>query len=87
MNIYEPTKQEEDALWSHLKNYHDVLVDYGFEFIFQANNYDEALQRKDKEWQEQCINDMEMLNQRIEAIYKGANLIANAFEETKQLNY
>jgi outer membrane receptor for ferric coprogen and ferric-rhodotorulic acid len=85
MNIYTPTKQEEDALFSHLKNYYDNIYELNHEFNFSLNSYDEALQRKDKEWQEQCINDMEMLNQRIKAIYKGANLIATAYKETETL--
>jgi hypothetical protein len=85
MNIYKPTQQEEDALWSHLKNYYDNIYELNNEFEFSLNNYDEALQRRDKDWQEQCIDDMDMINQRIEAIYKAANLIATAYKKTECL--
>lgn len=85
MNIYTPTQQEEDAVYNHLKSYHDVLIDYNFQFIYQSTEYDEALQMRDKDWQEECIDNMDMINKRIEAIYKGANLIATAYKKTECL--
>lgn len=85
MKLYKPTPQEEDAVYKHLKNYYDILSELEYEFNFSLNNYDEALQRNDKDWQELCIDDMGMINKRIKAIYKGANLIAIAYQETKNL--
>jgi hypothetical protein len=85
MKPYKPTQQEVDALYKHLENYSYDLYTLNHEFNFSLNNYDEALQRRDKDWQEKCIDDMDMINQRIEAIYKAANLIATAYKKTECL--
>ncbi len=85
MKIYEPTKKQEDALWSHLQNYYDNIYELNHEFTASENDYYDAVDEKDKEEQKKCLNDMAMINKRIEAIYKAATLIATAYKETETL--
>lgn len=85
MKIYKPTKEQEDALWSHLKNYYDNIYDLSHEFSATEDDYYDAVDEKDEEAQKIYLNDMAMINKRIKAIYKAATLIATAYKETETL--
>ena len=85
MKIYKPTKEQEDALWSHLKNYYDIIGNLNYEFSATEDDYYDALDEKDKEWQEKYLTYMGMINKRIETIYQAAELIQTAYKETERL--
>jgi hypothetical protein len=85
--IYKPTTQERDAVYNHLNSKYDLLIDLDYQLNNSLNDYYDAIDSGDKDDKEYFLLEIEMINKRIKSIYKAANLISKAYEETKRLNY
>jgi endonuclease III len=81
MKPYKHTIRQEYQLIDHLNNYFDTKL-YLYEDYYQVwEELDEAIKDNDTEWIEKHTKEMQLINEKIKAIYKAAEILSKAFHK------
>lgn len=81
MRPYKHTEKQEDTLIDHLNSYFDTKC-YLYEDYYQVwEELDEAIKENDTEWIEKHTREMQLINDKIKAIYKAADILSKAFHK------
>ena len=81
MKPYKHTNEQEDALLRYLDSYYDTKCYLYEEYYAVWDELEEALEQGDTEWIENHTKEMELINNKIKAIYKAAETLEKAFKD------
>jgi hypothetical protein len=81
MRPYKHTAKQEYALIDHLNSYFDTKCYLYEEYYAVWDDLDDAIERNDTEWIEKHTNEMKLINEKIKAIYKAADILSKAFHK------
>jgi hypothetical protein len=81
MKPYKHNEKQEYALIDHLNSYFDTKSYLYEEYYAVWDDLDDAIERNDTEWIEKHTNEMKLINEKIKAIYKAADILSKAFHK------
>ena len=81
MKPYKHTNAQDDALLRYLDSYYDTKCYLYEEYYAVWDELEEAVEQNDTEWIEKHTKELELINNKIKAIYKAAETLEKAFKD------